>query len=74
MSSTGNRGERGSMSKRKETFFMKNRLDKDLKRIVDQSQADCEITEHLKIFCMCGIIQELREIHRTKADLERSKT
>jgi len=56
------------MNKTKETLFMRNRLDKDLQRITDQSQADCEISEHLKIFCMCGIIQELREIHRTRAD------
>ena len=53
-----------------QTAFMINRLDRDLKRIVQKAEVDCEIAEYLKIFCMCGIIQELREIHRTKADLE----
>jgi len=61
------------MAVNEQTAFLRNRLDRDLKRIVDQSQADCEITEHLKIFCMCGIIQELREIHRTRTDLEERK-
>ena len=53
-----------------QTAFLINRLDRDLKRIIEQAEVDCEISEQLKIFCMCGIIQELREIHRTKADLE----
>ena len=61
------------MAVNEQTAFLRNRLDRDLKRIVDQSQADCEITEHLKIFCMCGIIQELREIHRTRTDVEEKR-
>ena len=59
------------MSKNK-TSFLRNRLDPDLKRITDLAQTDCEQAEHLKIYCMCGIIQELREIHRTRTDLEGS--
>lgn len=55
-------------SKKNKTLFLRNRLDADLKRITDQAQTDCEQAEHLKIYCMCGIIQELREIHRTSAD------
>ena len=56
------------------TRFMKNRLDEDLKKILDQSDADCEISEHLKIFCMLGIIQELREISRTITDQSGRRT
>ena len=54
-----------------QTAFLRNRLDRDLKRITEQAKADCEIVEYLKVYCMCGIIQELREIHRTRTDLER---
>ena len=62
------------MSKnKKETLFLRNRLDDDLKRITDMAQTDCEQAEHLKIYCMCGIIQELREIHRTRTDLDGSQ-
>jgi len=58
------------MAVNEQTAFLRNRLDRDLKRIVDKANVDCQISEYLKILCMCGIIQELREIHRTRTDLE----
>ena len=59
------------MSKAKE--YLRTRLDVDLKKIHDHAQKsrdNPEDMEYLKIFCLLGIIQELREIHRTRTDLE----
>jgi len=49
---------------------IRERLDDDLKKLYDQAarSASVDLTSTLKIKCMLGIIQELREIHRTRAD------
>ena len=49
---------------------IRDRLDDDLKKLYDQaaSSDSVDFTSTLKIKCMLGIIQELREIHRTRAD------
>jgi len=49
--------------------YLRLRLDEDLRRVWDLAQSQVENkAELLKIFLMCGINQELREIHRTSAD------
>ena len=54
---------------------IRERLDDDLKKLYDQaaSSDSVDLTSTLKIKCMLGIIQELREIHRTRADQEESR-
>ena len=49
---------------------LRERLDDDLKKLYDQaaSSDSVDLTSTLKIKCMLGIIQELREIHRGAKD------
>ena len=59
------------MNEVKKTDFLRLRLDKDLIKIHDHAQTSRnhpEDLEYLKIFCMLGIIQELREIQRVSID------